>query len=131
MKLASLLNLKQNEKYENMTQEIKVTLNDTTCYYTIERDNDGNIVDITGYHELIKQIGEAGEVTIANEDELKMDDVLSIANEDLFELDQRLFDAYVDDTIEFSSRLFTPDYRDEMITVYITLRECNATLAEN
>ena len=127
MKICTLLNLNDDETYETIEQEIMIEYNNTRCYYTIERDNEGGITDIEGYHKIVKELHEDGKVSISNNDELVMDAVLSGKNYDLMELDQLLFDMYVDDDIKFTCKVINQDYEDETVTVYITLLENNVT----
>ena len=129
MKLNSLLNLDEEQEVEYMEQDIYIQYNGKKCYYTIERDNEGNIDRITGYNQVIKQINNNGKVTIANIDELTMDDILKPnVNYDYYELQQVIYEMYVNDIAEMTCKLIYPYQDDEEITFKIGLLDCIVTI---
>lgn len=129
MRLNTLLNLHSDEDVEYMEQEIYIQYNGKKCYYTIERDEEGNVIDITGYNQVIKQIDSQGNVSIANMDYLIMDEILNQAiNYDFDELQYLIYEMYVNDEKEFTCKLIHPDYIEEDVTFKVCLLDCIVTI---
>ena len=131
MKLNSLLNL--NDDVDYMEQEMKLTYNGVEAYYTIERDNQGNIQDVTGYHDIVQQIDENDNVTIANIEQLTMDDIMNPAkNDDYYEMQQVMYEMYTGEVEEMTCKLYNsdPSVPDEDVTFKFELLECTVTMEE-
>lgn len=128
MKLNTLLNLDADEDIKYMEQEIYLKYNGVKAYYTIKRDEEGEITDIEGYNHVIKQIDNNGKITIANNEELLMDKLLSNDNRDIDELGYLIYEMYINEEKEFTCKILNQDYTEQDITFKVGLLDCIVTI---